>query len=495
MAQTGSEQQIERKDDRLVAGSAEGKPADEAAALQSSSPPASPVTRPTARPLARVRERLRVTLDDMSYLAESVGRTEGLVVFAAHGLPGEEVIVEVDDRKRHFVRGRVVEVLRASPDRVAAPCPLFGRCGGCAWQHVAYATELEYKQAVVVDQLRRLGGFANPPVRPILGATDPWRYRNQARFSLAHGGVLGFTRRHSRAVLEVEDCLILQQPIVEVLNKLQGKVENVHQVIVRSGARTGTLLVAPKLEGAAMVTGQTSYVEELAGRRYRVSANSFFQANTRPLDRQIPADLAVAAGSLNLPGGPSQADLLALTVLDRLRLTGGDLVLDAYGGVGSFALLVAERAGRVVGIEEAGCASADGQVNGADLDNVEFLTGRVEDVLPRLKTRFDAAILDPARVGCAPETLAALIEHRPPRLVYVSCDTASLGRDLKILCADGVRSPGATDAMDGIDQAHSEATGTENASGAYELLDVQPIDMFPRTHHIEIVATLRARAR
>lgn len=410
----------------------------------------------------RARERLRVVLEDVGCLGECVGRVEGLVVFAAYGLPGEEVVVEVDERKSRYVRGRVVEVLQPSARRQAAPCPLFGACGGCAWQHVDYAGELAYKQAVVAEQLQRIGGFAEPPIRSIVGAASPWRYRNQGRFSLAYGGRLGLTRRHSRSVLPVEDCLLMQEPIVATLRRLQGRVSRLHQVVVRCGARTGTLLVAPRLDGVADVeTGQSAYEEDLLGRRYRVSDYSFFQANTRPELRPGPECLWGPPARPLRADGLSQADVLALIVLDRLALSGAETVLDAYCGVGTFALLAADRAKRVVGIEESRIAIADAVHNRAGVGHVVFHAGKVEEVLPELGERFDAAILDPSRVGCAPDTLAALLGVRPPRIVYVSCEPATLARDLKVLC-----------------------------ESAYDLVDVQPIDMFPRTHHVEVVATL-----
>lgn len=412
------------------------------------------------------RERLQVTLEDIGYLGECVGRVDGLVVFAAYGLPGEEVLVEVDERKRRYVRGRVVEVLRPSPRRQAAPCPLFGACGGCSWQHVDYAAELAFKEDVVRRQLQRIGGFGEPPVREIIATDSPWRYRNQGRFSLTRDGHLGLTRRSSRSVLPVEDCLLMQEPILAVLSQLQGRLSRRHQVVVRCGARTGTLLVAPRLDEVPDVeTGQDAYEEQLLGRRFRVSAHAFFQTNTRPAKRKLPSSLAATeAGSA--PDDPSQAEILALLVIDRLALTGAEAVLDAYCGVGTFALLVANRARRVVGIEESRPAIADAIHNRRELERVQFCAGKVEEVLPQLDERFDAAILDPSRVGCAPETLAALLAIQPPKVAYVSCDPATLARDLRTLC-----------------------------ESAYELVDVQPVDMFPRTRHVEVVATLAARAR
>jgi 23S rRNA (uracil1939-C5)-methyltransferase len=204
-----------------------------------------------------------------------------------------------------------------------------------------------------------------------------------------------------------------------------------------------------------------SYRETLLGREYRVSLHSFFQVSTRPTHAEPPPGVTVPDW-VRLPAdGLSQADVLALLVLAGLDLHGGEAVLDAYCGVGTFALLAAEKAARVVGIEESRSAVGDAEENAMGLSGVTLHVGKAETVLPALGDTFDAVVLDPARVGCAPEALRALLERPPRRLVYVSCDLATLARDLKLLC-----------------------------ESVYRVVAVQPLDMFPRTHHIECVATL-----
>lgn len=315
---------------------------------------------------------------------------------------------------------------------------------------------------MVRRQLQRVGHLEDPPVRPIIGAAVPWQYRNQGRFSLDAEGRLCFTRFQSRQLLPIEACLIMQPEIGAVMPRLQGALPGGHQITIRYGSRTGQLLIAPHLPSVGdLPTGQESYEEVLLGRRYRVSASSFFQVNTRVDRRTLPA--AIRAPWLGQREGDfSQAELLALLVLDRLELGGRELVVDAYCGVGTFALLIAERAKWVVGIEEARCAILDAEHNARDLDNVEFLLGKTEARLGELSDRPDAVVLDPSRNGCAPEVLAALSRLGPRTVIYVSCDPATLARDLAILCSDG-----------------------------FSLVEVQPIDMFPQTHHIETVSVLR----
>ena len=372
-------------------------------------------------------------------------------------------MVSIAETRRRYARGQVVDVLRPSTERVEAPCRYFGTCGGCQWQHQAYPSQLRWKTELVRRQLQRVGHLVEPPVRPIIGAANPWNYRNQGRFSLDAEGRLCFTRFQSRHLLPVDACMLMQTEIVDLMPRLQGALPGGHQVAVRYGSRTGQYLVSPHLTAldGELITGQAEYEEILLGRRFRVSAPSFFQVNTRVDQRELPPGID-APWVEHRRGEFSQADLLALLVLDRLKLTGREFVVDGYSGVGTFALLAAERAERVVGIEEARSAVLDAEANAEGLDNVAFLQGKTEERLAEIDGRPDAVVLDPSRMGCAPGVLTALTALRPRVVVYVSCDPATLARDLALLCAEG-----------------------------FALEDVQPIDMFPQTHHIETVSVLR----
>lgn len=407
--------------------------------------------------------RVELELEGVSHLGGAVGRSDDLVYFVSYGLPGERVRARVVDERATFGRAEVDAVLSAASERVAAPCPYFGRCGGCDWQHAAYERQLDFKTATVREQLRRTGGFADPPLKRMIGAALPYHYRNHARFSARRDGTLGFTRPQSHAVLTVEHCHVVVPPINEMLAGLQGYGHRkLHQLAVRHSVRTGQSLVSPRIDDAPFPTGQPYLEDELLGRRFRIAPNSFFQVNTRPAVRALPG--AIAAPWLGSRDGDwSQAEILALLAIDRLSPSPGQTLVDAYAGVGTFALLLADRApgARILAIEEAASAVADARHNGAGLSNVEFLHGRVENILPGLDGAPDAAVLDPARVGCARPVLDALRARRVPRLVYVSCDPSTLARDLRIL-----------------------------VDGGYALRDVQPVDMFPQTYHCEVVATL-----
>ena len=418
-------------------------------------------------------EPVEVELTDAAFGGEAIGHLpDGRVVFVPRALPGEAALIQVQQQRRDFARGEVAVLERPAPGRVEPPCAYYrAGCGGCSWQHAEYALQLRLKQGIVSEQLRRIGHFADADelVRPPIGMLEPWQYRNQARFTVGRRfGELCFTFRSSHRLLRIDHCRIVHPRINAILEVAQGRLANVgrriHQVSVRVGANTGQVLVGPALpEVPEIESGQRFLEEELLGRRFRLQPPSFFQVNTRREVRPLPP--AVRRAWLPLPAdGVSMAELLALLVMDRLEPEPDQLVVDAYSGVGTFALLLAPLVREVIGIEEAPSAVRDAEHNARDVSNVRFVQAKTEAALPALDGgRVDAVVLDPARVGCHPDVLAALVRSRPRRVVYVSCDPSTLARDLRVL-----------------------------VDGGYALAEVQPLDMFPQTYHIECVATLTA---
>ena len=382
-----------------------------------------------------------IQLDLLSWgrLGEAMASHDGRDVFVFGGIPGETVSAEVVAVRRKYVAAQVVDVLRASQHRVDPPCGYFGQCTGCQWQHVSYPAQLDAKAAIVVDALERVGSFHRPPVLDAIPSPKPFGYRNHARFNVWRStGSLGFTHRERRRFVKIDRCLLMNDRTNELLGQLQDRCAETSALSIRASDATGDYLVQPTLKNpdVPIPTGQKRYRESVNGNEFRVASPSFFQVNVE------------------------QAGKLAELAIDALRLCGGESVVDAYAGVGAFSALLSPYAGRVIGIEESTAAIADAEENAADYHNVEFMTGKVEDVLPTLDFVPDAVILDPSRSGCQPDVLDTLLEIAPPRIAYVSCNPQTLARDLAVLAR------------------------------RYRIESVQPVDMFPQTHHVECLASL-----
>jgi len=394
----------------------------------------------TPRTRLRRGDQLRLTLGSFAHRGATIAVTDdGLVVFVHYGIPGEEVIAEVVQSRNDYAEARVVEVVRPSPDRVLPLCPYFGACGGCNLQHLPYERQLDVKREVVIETLQRIGGLHGVSVPPTLASPSPWFYRNQARFSTNRQGDVGFTYRGSHRVLPARTCYILQPPLRDLLPLLQGRGAGLHQIVVRCGVNTGDLLIAPDLSdrGLAVDASSASLTERVAGETFVISPSSFFQVNTE------------------------QAERLVALVAERLELGPNDVLADLYAGVGFFTKIFARRCRFVEAVEISALAAEDARRNLAGIENVRYHLGATEDVLPRLETRPNKILLDPSREGCQPAALEAILALRPERIVYISCDVATLARDLARLVAGGAT-----------------------------LHEVQPLDMFPQTFHIECIATL-----
>lgn len=402
---------------------------------------------------------LSLNLTSIAHGGAALGRREGKVIFVPYALPGETVRVEVVEDHDRYAYARLVEVMEPSPERVPPPCPYFGPqgCGGCHWQHATYQAQLRLKAEVVADQLVRLGRLADPPVHPTLPDSTGWAYRNQARFHPAPEGGLGFRAASGDQVVPVEECRILHPLLSDLYDALDLDLPGLAALTLRAGTVTGERMLIfetagdepPSLEvdlpvscvllladGTAVnLIGRNDLNEMVAGHTYRISASSFFQVNT-----------------------PQAAQLVRLA-LEYLDLRGDEVVLDGYSGVGLFAVPLAERAGLTIAVETDPWAVEDLLENTAALENVEVIEGPVEAALAGLKQPLDAAVVDPPRTGLTREALEGLVAAAPRRIVYVSCDPATLARD-----------------------------GRRLVDAGYHLVQVQPVDMFPQTYHIETVS-------
>ena len=444
-------------------------------------------------------EALSLAIDDLAFGGEGVGRADGYVVFVRGGLPGDRLRVRLVETRARFGRGVIEAVETPSPDRVEAPCPYFGRCGGCRLQHLAYPAQLAFKAKQVADCLQRLGGLGGFEIRPIVPAPELYGYRNKMEFTVAEVAgepVVGLheAERYD-SVLDVERCLLqpdaLNALLDEVRRDLRERRLSVYDqaagegllrfLMLREGRRTGETMAnivatAPAIETLAplaerlraRVPGMVSVVlnvnakkasvavgteehllagrdhinEWLGGLTFQVSANSFFQTNT------------------------AQAERLFALVEAACELTGTETVFDLFSGTGVISLLLARRCRRVFGIEVAATAVEDAVRNARanGIDNCTFLSGEVRHHLPELirnGVKAEVVVADPPRAGFHPKALQALVALGPARIVYVSCNPGTLARDASDLTRAG-----------------------------YRLEWVQPVDMFPHTPHIEALARL-----
>lgn len=406
-------------------------------------------------------ERIALQLSAMAHGGPALGRYEGRIIFVPYGVPGDKVVVEIETSKKDWARARLIEVVEPSPDRVSPPCPYFGPhgCGGCQWQHIHYEAQLRYKTAVVHDQLVRLAGLREAPVRPMQSVGEPWAYRNHVQLHPAPEGLGYISADDDRRVQPIAQCLIMHPLLTELYEQLDLEIEGLVQLALRAGVRTGQRMVIFETEDEEpfeievdvpvscvllrrdglpiTLVGWDYLEEEVAGHRYKVSAGSFFQINT--------------AG----------AEALVHTVRDVLAPQAHQRLLDLYAGVGLFSVPLARQVAQVIAIEENPIAVLDAQENlqRAGVDNVEVIQGDVTEILYTLEGPIELAVADPPRAGCGMAVVTRLAELGVERLALVACDPATLARDARTLGEYG-----------------------------YRLLEVRPLDLFPQTYHIESVA-------
>jgi 23S rRNA (uracil1939-C5)-methyltransferase len=372
-----------------------------------------------------------VELTSMVYGGSALGRHDGRTIFVPYGIPSERVTAHITQDKGRFAFAELDAVLDASPERVSPRCPHFGICGGCHWQHIEYSAQLAFKQQIVIDQMRRIGGFQDVIVHPTIASPDPWNYRTHVSLHVTAEGHPGFVATDDRSIIPIHECHIIRPELREMLDSLSAeKLDAGERIRLQVGTNSDERLIVREDTN----TGKAHYA--IKNQPFQATGGSFFQVNLK------------------------QAEALVELVLNRLVLKGNERVLDLYAGVGLFTAFLAERAARVVAVESYPPAVADAEANLINTNNVEVFEGAVEQILPRLKGRFDAAVIDPPRAGMERRALVALVKRSPRKIVYVSCDPATLARDSKRFVESG-----------------------------YRLLDVQPVDMFPQTYHIEAVAT------
>ncbi len=423
---------------------------------------------------------IELTLESIAHGGEAIGRHANKVVFVPYAIPGERVRIEIVEEKERWARGRLLEVLNASPDRVEAPCPYFGpdKCGGCQWQHIAYERQVELKQAIVVDQLRRLGKLTHPAVADAIALADPesagdniaylaYGYRNHIDFAITDGRT-ALRRTDGQSLIPVDFCLLVNDRIDELHAALEVDDPQLAGIHIRASQETGEALVlfetatgsvegdgagglVPEIEidlpaaialreerGVQPLIGEPFIVDEVRGATYRISALSSFPPNTA--------------------GAAALVDL----VLSYAQAGPGARVLDLYSGVGLFAIPLADTGADIIGVESNAAACEDFAVNAGTRLNLELHEGAVEQVLPALaadEQRVDTVVLDPPRTGAGPDVLRMAAALGPQRMIYVASDPASLARDALHLTTLG-----------------------------FQLIEAQPVDLQPQTFRVETVA-------
>lgn len=442
---------------------------------------------------------LTVTIEDMGHDGEGIGKADGYTLFVKDAVIGDVIEAKIMKAKKNYAYARLMRILEPSPHRVEPVCPMARPCGGCQLQMMDYQEQLRFKQKKIEDNLRRIGGFEQIPMEPILGMEQPFRYRNKAQFPVGtdkEGNlVTGFYAGRTHDIINNRNCYLGVEENRQVLDVVLGWMEKygvsaydektgtglVRHILIRYGFKTREMMVCLVINGERVpkqealverlreISGMTSittstnqertnvimgskirtlwgtpYISDYIGEvKYQISPLSFYQVN------------------------PVQTEKLYGTALEYAGLDGNETVWDLYCGIGTISLFLAQKAKKVYGVEIVPAAIEDARRN-AELNgitNAEFFVGKAEEVLPEMyakgEARADVIVVDPPRKGCDAALLETVVKMQPERIVYVSCDSATLARDLKWLCAEG-----------------------------YELKRVRGVDMFPMTGHVETVVLL-----
>ena len=445
-------------------------------------------------------KKYEIEINSLGSSAEGVGRFKDFTVFVPYTLPGEKAEVLIEEVKKSYAKGRALQILRKSADRIAPKCAIYDRCGGCQLQHLNYEAQLRIKRQQVIDAVTRIGKQPDVPVHATLGAEAPWNYRNKMQFPVGRSKgktIIGCFAQGSHDIIDTENCYIQKEFNNDIVNAMREIVDKLGIPVYNEDRHTGILrhvigrvgkngecmvvLVTavkdlqrskdivrmlrerlPKLvsvqqnvqtyrnnvimgRDTKLLWGKPTILDSLGSLTFHISPRSFFQVNT------------------------DQAEVLYGKALEYANLTGRETVIDAYCGTGTITLFLAQKARRVYGIEIVKPAILDAEKNARDnhVKNAEFIVGDATVVMPRLYKqgiRADVVVVDPPRAGCTPTVLETFANMKPKRIVYVSCNPASLARDIAIL--------------DGL---------------GYHAREVQPVDMFPMTSSVESIALIQKK--
>ncbi|MEY8354150.1 23S rRNA (uracil(1939)-C(5))-methyltransferase RlmD [Lachnospiraceae bacterium 54-53] len=444
-------------------------------------------------------DKIEAVIEDMSETGEGIGKTDGFTWFIKDTVIGDRIEAKVMKVKKSYGFARLERIIEPSKGRVAPRCPVARQCGGCQLQAVSYEEQLRYKERKIYNNITRIGGFPEVLMLPILGMDDPWRYRNKAQFPWGtdkDGNLIaGFYAGRTHSIIGCEDCLLGIEENREVLKRVRAHMERhglrpydegehkglIRHTLIRKGFKTGELMVCQVINGSSL-----PHSEELVKRLLEIPNMTSISLNINR--EQTNVILGGRVENLYGPGyitdyigdvkyrisplsfyqvNPVQTEKLYGTALEYAGLTGDETVWDLYCGIGTISLFLAQKAKKVYGVEIVLQAIEDARENARlnGMDNVEFFVGKAEEVLPEQFEKnhvyADVIVVDPPRKGCDEKCLETIVKMAPKRVVYVSCDSATLARDMKYLAGRG-----------------------------YEVVKGRGCDMFPGTGHAEIIVEL-----
>jgi 23S rRNA (uracil1939-C5)-methyltransferase len=455
-----------------------------------------------------------IDITGMTHEGQGVGRIDGLAVFVDGVLEGEQAEIKIIKLNKSYAVGKLINVLKSTPDRATPFCGAYKRCGGCSLQHMDYKAQLEFKTKLVRDNLERIGGLSGVTVHDTIGMTSPMNYRNKAQFPVATADgrvVTGFYAARSHDVIEPEECGI-QDVAGDRIRKVVGRFITergltaydektgkglIRHIMTRVGFNTGEVMVVLVINGSSL-----PYADELVqlltqtdgswdsgegvsgggGTEYKVRS-IYLNINTKNTNVILGDMNILLYGSETITDtigkykfiisphsffqvNPVQTEVLYGKALEYARLSGTETVFDLYCGIGTISLFLSEKASKVIGVEVVEAAINDAcenaKING--VTNTEFFVGEAEKVVPDLYSRgicADVVVLDPPRKGCDESLLQLLADMQPDKIVYVSCNPSTLARDLKFLAGHG-----------------------------FNVIEVQPVDMFPWSGHVESIVLM-----
>ena len=444
-------------------------------------------------------DMVTVEIKDMGHDGEGIGKAEGYTLFIKDAVIGDLVEAKVMKAGKNYGYARLMQVLKPSKDRVEPKCSCARACGGCQLQALSYEKQLEFKEKKVRGNLERIGGFSDLEIEKVIGMEHPWRYRNKAQYPVGKDKdgkiITGFYAGRTHSIIPNQDCLLGAEINETILEKVIAYMEENHvapydettgrglvrHVLIRCGYQTGEIMVCLIVNGRKLPAAEklTDSLREIPGMT-SISLNVNTKRNNVILGEEVinlwgQAFITDAIGEVKYQisplsfyqVNPIQTEKLYETALEFAGLTGKETVWDLYCGIGTISLFLAKKAKQVYGVEIVPPAIADARKNAAlnGIENAEFYVGKAEEVLPEKYEQegisADVIVVDPPRKGCDEAVLQTMLKMKPERIVYVSCDSATLARDLKRLCEE-----------------------------MYEVKRVAVCDMFPQSTHVECVVLM-----